>query len=69
MTWVRPLVTNFMMTVRAESDQFLSAKYKEIEEHNRMGKIRDLFKKIRNTKGTSQAKISTIKDRNSMDLT
>ena len=69
MTRVRPLVTNFKMTVRAESDQFLSAKYKEIEEHNRMGKTRDLFKKIRNAKGTSQAKISTIKDRNSMDLT
>ena len=43
--------------------------YKEIEENNRMGKTRDLFKKIRDTKGTFHAKMSTIKDRNGMDLT
>ena len=42
---------------------------KEIEESNRMGKTRDLFKKIRDTKGTFHAKVGTIKDRNSVDLT
>ena len=48
---------------------FLSDQYKEIEENNRMGKTRDLFKKIRATKGTYHAKMSSIKDRNGMDLT
>ena len=48
---------------------FLSDQCKEIEENNRMGKIRDLFKKIRDTKGTFHAKIGSIKDRNCMDLT
>ena len=48
---------------------FLSDQCKEIEENNRMGKTRDLFKKSRDTKGTLHAKMSTIKDRNSMDLT
>ena len=48
---------------------FLSDQYKEIEENNRMGKTRDLFKKTRDTKGTFHAKLSTIKDRNGMDLT
>ena len=48
---------------------FLSDQCKEIEENNRMGKTRDLFKKIRDTKGTFQAKMGLIKDRNSMDLT
>jgi len=48
---------------------FLSDQCKEIEENNRMGKIKDLFKKIRDTKGTFHAKMGTIKDRNSMDLT
>ena len=48
---------------------FLSDQCKEIEENIRMGKTRDLFKKIRDTKGTFHAKMSTIKDRNSMDLT
>ena len=47
---------------------FLSDQCKEIEENNRMGKTRDLFKKIRDTKGTFHAKVSTIKDRNGMDL-
>ena len=47
---------------------FLSDKCKEIEENNRMGKTRDLFKKIRDTKGTFHAKMSTIKDRNGVDL-
>jgi len=48
---------------------FLSDQCKEIEENNRMGKIRDLFKKIRDTKGTFHAKMGTIKGRNGMDLT
>ena len=48
---------------------FLSDQYKEIEENNRMGKIRELFKKIRDTKGTFHAKMGTIKDRNGLDLT
>ena len=48
---------------------FLSDQCKEIEENNRMGKIKDLFKKIRDTKGIFHAKMGTIKDRNSMDLT
>ena len=47
---------------------FLSGQCKEIEENNRMGKTRDLFKKIRDTKGTFHAKMGTIKDRNGMDL-
>ena len=49
---------------KKESDQC-----KEIEENNRMGKTRDLFKKVRDTKGTFHAKMGTIKDRNGMDLT
>ena len=48
---------------------FLSEQCKEIEENNRMGKTRDLFKKISDTKGTFHAKISSVKDRNCMDLT
>ena len=48
---------------------FLSGQCKEIEENNRMGKTRDLFKKIRDTKGAFHAKMGTIKDRNGMDLT
>ena len=48
---------------------FLSDQCKEIEENNRMGKTRDLFKKIRHTKGIFHAKMGTIKDRNNMDLT
>ena len=48
---------------------FLSGHWKEIEENNRMGKTRDLFKKIGDTKGTFHEKMSTIKDRNGMDLT
>ena len=53
----------------ARRDAFLSDQCKEIEENNRMGKTRDLFKKIRDTKGTFHAKMCTIKDRNGMDLT
>ena len=54
---------------RRDKKAFLSDQCKEIEKNNRMGKIRDLFKKIRDTKGTFYAKMSTIKDRNGMDLT
>ena len=52
-----------------DNKAFLSDQCKEIEENNRMGKTRDLVKKIRDTKGNFQAKIGTINDRNSMDLT
>ena len=54
---------------RDDKKAFLSDQCKEIEENNRMGKTRDLFKKIRDTKGTFHAKMSTVKDSNSMDLT
>ena len=54
---------------RRDKKVFLSDQCKEIEENNRMGKTRDLFKKIRDTKGTFHAKIGSIKDRNGMDLT
>ena len=54
---------------RRDRKAFLSDQCKEIEENNRMGKARDLFKKIRDTKGTFHAKMGTIKDRNGMDLT
>ena len=54
---------------RRNKKAFLSEQCKEIEENNRMGKTRDLFKKIRDTKGIFHAKICTIKDRNGMDLT
>ena len=56
-------------TARTDKKAFLSDQCKEIEENNRMGKTRDLFKKIRDTKGNFHAKIGTIKDRNGMDLT
>ena len=54
---------------RRDKRAFLSDQCKEIEENNRMGKIRDLFKKIRDTKGIVHATMGTIKDRNAMDLT
>ena len=54
---------------RREKKAFLNDQWKEIEENNRMGKTRDLFKKISDTKGTFHAKMGTIKDRNGMDLT
>ena len=54
---------------RRDKKAFFSDQCKEIEEKNRMGKTRDLFKKIRDTKGTFHAKIGSIKDRNAMDLT
>ena len=59
----------FQTIIRREKKAFLSDQCKEIEENNRMGKSRDLFKKIRDTKGTFHAKMGTIKDRDSMDLT
>ena len=54
---------------RRDKKAFLSDQCKEIEENNRMGKTRDLFKKIRDTKGTFHAKMDTIKERNGVDLT
>ena len=64
------LVTaDFQRITRGDKKVFLSGQCKEIEENNAMGKTRDLFKKIRDTKGTFQAKMSSIKDRNDMDLT
>ena len=56
-------------TARRDMRAFLSDQCKEIEETSRMGKTRDLFKKIRDTKGIFHTKMSTIKDRNGMDLT
>ena len=62
------LNAEFQRTVRRDKKAFFSDEYKEIEENNRMGKTKDLFKKIRDTKGTFHAKMGTVKDRNSMDL-
>ena len=58
----------FQRIARKDKKTFLSDQCKEIEENNRMGKMRDLFKKIRDTKGTLHAKMSSIKDRSGMDL-
>ena len=63
------LNAEFQRIARREKKTFLSEQCKEIEENNRMGKTRDLFKKIRDTKGTFHAKMGTIKCKNSMDLT
>ena len=59
----------FQRIARRDKKAFLSDQCKEIEENNRMEKIRDLFKKIRDIKGTFHAKMGTIKDRNGMGLT
>ena len=59
----------FKRIARRDKKAFLSDQCKEIEENNRMGKTRDLLKKIRDLKGTFQAKVGSIKDRNGMDLT
>ena len=59
----------FQRIARRDKRAFLSDQCKEIEEKNRMGKTRDPFKKIRDTKGTFHAKMGTIKDRNRLDLT
>ena len=63
------LNAEFQRIARRDKKAFLGDQCKEIEENNRMGNTRDLFKKIRDTKGVFRAKISTIKDRNGMDLT
>ena len=59
----------FQRIARRHKKTFLSDQCKEIEENNKMGKTRDLFKKIRDTKGTVHANMGSIKDRNVMDLT
>ena len=59
----------FQKITRRDNKVFLSDQCKEIEQNNRMGKTRDLFNKIRDTKGTFHAKMGSIKDRNGMDLT
>ena len=59
----------FQRIARRDNKAFFSDQCKEIEENNRMGNIRDLFKKIRDTKGTFHAKMGSVKDRNGMDLT
>ena len=63
------LNAEFQRIARRDRKAFLSDQCKEIEENNRMGKTRDLFKKIRDTKGAFHAKMGSIKDRNAMDLT
>ena len=63
------LNAEFQRIARRDKKAFLSDQCKEIQDNNRMGKNRDLFKKIRNTKGTFHAKMGSMKDRNGMDLT
>ena len=63
------LNAEFQRIARRDKKAFFSDQSKEIEEKNRMGKTRDLFKKIRDTKGTFHAKMGSIKDRNGLDLT
>ena len=63
------LNAEFKRIARRDKKAFLSDQCKEIEEYNRMGKTRDLFKKIRDTKGAFHANMGSIKDRNGMDLT
>ena len=63
------LNAEFQRIARRDKKAFFSDQFKEIEENNRMGKTRDLFKKIRDTKGTFHAKMGSIKDRNGLDLT
>ena len=63
------LNAEFQRIARRDKKAFLSDQCKEMDENNRMGKTRDLFKKIRDTKGIFHAKMGTIKDRNGMDLT
>ena len=63
------LNAKFQRIARRDKKAFLSKQCREIEENNKMGKTRDLFNKIRDTKGTLYAKMGTIKDRNGMDLT
>ena len=63
------LNAEFQRIAKRDKKAFLSDQCKEIEENNRMGKTRDLFKKIRETRGTIHAKMGSIKDRNGVDLT
>ena len=63
------LNAKFQRIARRDKKDFFSDQCKEIEENNRMGKTRDLFKKIRDAKGTFHAKMGSLKDRNGMDLT
>ena len=63
------LNAEFQLIARRDKKAFLSDQCKEIEDNNRLGKTRDLFKKIRDSKETFSAKMGTIKDRNGMDLT
>ena len=63
------LNAEFQRRARRDKKAFLSGQCKEVEEKNRMGKTRDLFKKIRDIKGTFHEKMGTVKDRNGMDLT
>ena len=63
------LNAEFQRIAKRDKKAFLSDQGKEIEENNRMGKTRDIFKKLRDTKGTFPAKMDSIKDRNGMDLT
>ena len=63
------LNAEFQRIARRDKKAFLSDQYKETEENNRIGKNRDLFKKIRDTKGTFHAKMGLLKDRNGMNLT
>ena len=63
------LNAEFQRIARRDKKAFFSDQWKEIEENNRIGKTKDLFKNIRDTKGTFHAKVGTIKERNSMDLT
>ena len=65
----KQLNTEFQRMARRDKKAFLSNQCKEIEENNRMGKTRDLFKTIRDNKGTFHVNMGTVKDRNSMDLT
>ena len=67
--WYTHLNAELQREARREKKAFLSEQCKEIKENNRLGKTRDLFKKIRDIKGTFHAKMGTIKDRNGMDIT
>ena len=62
------LIAKFQKIAKRDKEAFFSDRCKEIEENNRFGKTRDLFKKIRDTKGTFHAKMGSIKDRSGMDL-
>ena len=69
MSWYTHLNSELLRIPTRDKKAFLSDQYKEIEENNRMGKTRDIVKKMRDTKGTFHAKMGSIKDRNGMDPT